>query len=231
MHDKIKSLVTYIFFLLIAMVTMFWGQSLSAHQENIRVWGWGGWLWLLVGIPFILFQKESGLPGVWNPSVSNKQRLAIPFLTGLGFAVLDIIVIIFILHPEPYTSLPPFLQPFPYSVGLYTSGAFEVEVFFRLIPITLVLFAVKKFSASQKSFQTIFWIIAVLTALREPIEQFSQGAVWFILYSFLSGFAMNFLQAIFYKRAGFMASLSTRLGHYFLWHILLGIYIQYIQLA
>jgi hypothetical protein len=228
MGNKKSSLLTYLIFLLIALVTIFWGRQLALHYENIRVWDFTGWLFLLIGIPFILLQKEAGLPELWQPSVSNKKRIWIPLATGLFFALLDVIVIIVILHPEPYKTLPPFLQPFPYSVVLYTSGAFEVEVFYRLIPITLALFFAQRFFPKYAT--TIFWIMAILTSLREPIEQFQQGALWYVLYSFISGFAMNFLQVVFYKKAGFLASLFTRLGHYLLWHILLGLYIEYFML-
>lgn len=230
MHKKQSSLLTYIFFLLLALVTIFWGRQLAMHYQGIRVWLWVDLALLLIGIPFILLQKQAGLPEVWKPAISNRQRIWIPFATGFIFAVLDVLVIVIILHPQPYESLPPFLQPFPYSICLYTSGAFEVEVFYRLIPITLVMLVTQQLSKKQPIISVVFWIIAVITALREPFEQFQEGALWFVSYSFITGFAMNFLQAIYYRKSGFLAALSTRLGHYFLWHILLGIYVQYVQL-
>lgn len=230
MYRKHRSLLTYIFFLLLVVVTIFWGRQLALLYPGIRVWQWVDFALLLIGIPFFLLQKHAGLPEVWEPAISNRYRIWIPFATGFLFALLDILVIIIILHPEPYESLPPFLQPFPYSIWLYTSGAFEVEVFYRLIPITLVMLITKKFIKRQQTISTVFWIIALITALREPVEQLPEGALWFVLYSFISGFAMNFLQVIYYRKNGFIASLSTRLGHYFLWHILLGIYVEYVQL-
>lgn len=230
MHKKQGSLLTYIFFFFLALVTMYWGRQIALYHSDIRVWDWTNLAVLLIGIPFILVQKQACLPEVWDISVTNSQRLWKPFITGFFFAVLDIVVVIVILHPQPYDSLPPFLQPFPYSIGLYTSGAFEVEVFYRLIPVTIVLFIAGRFKLSEKYIATIFWIIAILTSLREPLEQFQEGALWFMVYAFISGFAMNFLQVIFYRKAGFLASVMTRLGHYFLWHILLGIYVEYFQL-
>jgi hypothetical protein len=134
-----------------------------------------------------------------------------------------------ILHPEPYDSLPPFLQPFPYSFFLFFSGAFEIEVFYRLIPITLLSLAGKWYKNGLYQKQ-IFLFAAVITSLREPLEQLNDTIVWVMVYSFISGFLMNLIQALYLKRAGFISSLSLRLGHYFLWHILLGIYVQYIEI-
>jgi hypothetical protein len=133
------------------------------------------------------------------------------------------------MHPEPYTELPPFLQPFPYSIFLYFSGAFEIEVFYRLIPLTLILL-LGKWLAGGKYFDTFLWSAIVLTSLREPIEQLPNGELWLVVYSLLTGFLMNYFQAIYFKNAGFLASLTLRLGHYLFWHILLGIYVQFFEL-
>ena len=83
---------------------------------------------------------------------------------------------------------------------------------------------------SKGRYYHLFFLFGVIvTSLREPLEQLPNGATWFVIYAFLSGFLMNFLQAIWYKKAGFLASLSLRLGHYLFWHILLGIYVQYFE--
>lgn len=228
---KKNTIITYACLLLVAAITVVAGQQLAQQKTNIRVWDWAAWALLLAGLPFALLQQPAGLPDWWQPGISNKKRILLPLLTGLLFAIMDVIVFVVILHPQHYESMPPFLQPFPYSVGLYVSGAFEVEIFYRLIPLTLVLCIAKKAKASAKTWNILFWLLAVLTALREPLEQLSDGAVWVLVYAFVTGFAMNFMQAVFYRRAGFMASLFTRLGHYMLWHILLGIYVEYVQLA
>jgi hypothetical protein len=186
-------------------------------------------LLLLVGVPFLFFQKTANLPDFWEKSVTQRRRFLLPALIGAVFGLLDMLVFKVLLHPQPYTELPPFLQPFPYSVFLYFSGAFEVEVFYRLIPLTLILAIGARFRGG-KYFTPFFWAAAVLTALREPLEQLPDGSVGLVVYSLLTGFLMNFLQAIWYREAGFLASLTLRLGHYLCWHILLGVYVEYFEL-
>jgi hypothetical protein len=182
-----------------------------------------------VGLPFLFLQKQAGIPEFWEKQVSNRIRIWTPALIGIAFGILDVAIIKVILHPEPYSELPPFLQPFPYSLFLYFSGAFEVEIFYRLIPIILVLFVFSKIKNGAYQNQA-FWVVAFLTALREPLEQMPSGETWFVSYALISGFAMNFLQAIYLKKAGFMANLSLRLSHYLIWHILLGIYVEWMEL-
>ena len=69
----------------------------------------------------------------------------------------------------------------------------------------------------------VFIIAAILTSLREPIEQMPSGSNLFIVYALTTGFLMNLVQAFYFRKAGFLASLFVRLGHYLIWHILLGI--------
>jgi hypothetical protein len=182
-----------------------------------------------LGIPFLFLQSKANLPDFLDKKVLNTEKFLKPVLIGAAFGILDVWVIKFIMHPEPYTELPPFLQPFPYSIFLYFSGALEIEVFYRLIPITLILLLGKWFSHG-KYFNIFLWSAIILTSLREPLEQLPNGELWFVTYSFLTGFLMNYLQAIYFKNAGFLASLTLRLGHYLFWHILLGLYVQYVEL-
>lgn len=225
-----KSILTYFVFLLLCIAGIVYGNYFVEPYPFLRVWNWIPVAMLLIGVPFLFLQKDARVPEFWSEKISNRSRIWIPALIGIGFGLLDVMIIKAILHPEPYSELPPFLQPFPYSLFLYFSGAFEVEVFYRLIPIVLVLFIFAKV-AKGKYHSQAFWLIAVITALREPLEQMPSGETWFIAYALLSGFLMNFVQAVYFKHAGFIATLSVRLGHYLMWHILLGIYVELVELG
>jgi hypothetical protein len=220
-----RNIITYTVFLCIAGIGIYYGQAVELHHPSLRVWEITNLLIVRSGLPFLFFQQKAGLPDFWQNDIAQKDRILYPVLIGMVFGLLDILVFQVMLYPEPYTELPPFLQPFPYSVFLYFSGALEVEVFYRLIPLTLLLLWGSRFQAG-KYYTVIFWIGAILTALREPLEQLPDGNLTLTMYSLITGFLMNFLQAIWYKRSGFLASLFIRLGHYLLWHISLGIYVE-----
>lgn len=224
-----NNLITYSVFIIVTVIGIIYGNSIRNNYEFLRIWDYQNIIILLLGIPFLFLQTKVNLPNFWEANISNKQRLLMPALFGAMFGILDVVVIKIILHPGPYSELPPFLQPFPYSCFLYFSGAFEIEIFYRLIPLTIFLL-VGKWYAKGKYFNAFFWTGAILTSLREPLEQLPNGETLFVVYSLLTGFLMNFLQAIYYKNSGFLASLSVRLGHYLFWHILLGIYVQYFEL-
>lgn len=225
----INNLIIFSVFIIITIIGSIYGNSIRNNFTLLRVWDYQNILFLLIGIPFLFLQTKAGLPNFLEVNISNNQRLLFPALIGAFFGILDIILFKVILHPEPYSELPPFLQPFPYSLFLYFSGALEIEIFYRLIPLTLILL-LGKWYASGKYFNAFFWTGVVLTSIREPLEQLPNEGILLIIYSLLTGFLMNFLQAVYYRKSGFLASLAIRLGHYIFWHILLGIYVQYFEL-
>jgi hypothetical protein len=223
-----SNLVIYFIFLLIAIAGIFYGHAIEKDYSFMRIWNFNNILIMCIGIPFLFLQRKAGLPDFLEQQ-QNRKRFLYPLLFGIAFGLADLLIFKVILHPEPYKELPPFTQPFPYSLLLYFSGAFEVEVFYRMIPLTLILLAGKWFKKGTY-YMIFFWSAAVLTAMREPLEQLPDGNFMIIIYSLLTGFLMNFVQAVYYRKSGFLASLSIRLGHYLIWHILLGIYIQFIEM-
>lgn len=225
----VHNLITYAVCILVAIAGILYGSELIKTHPSIRLWDYTNVLLLLIAIPFLFWQTKAGLPDFWKERINNKKRFLIPLLVGIVFGVLDVLVFEVLIPHPPYKELPPFTQPFPYAVLLYFSGALEVEVFYRLVPLTLLLLIGTAFKQG-KYYQVFFWVAAVLTSLREPLEQLPDGGLLLIVYSLVTGFGMNFLQASWYRKAGFLASLFIRLGHYLIWHILLGIYIQFVQL-
>lgn len=225
-----KSLIFYGIFLLIAVTGIFYGNSISSQFTQLRIWNYENIALLLLGLPFLFMQQKAGLPDAFNKELTFRQRFLTPFGIGMLFGLADLVVIEFFLTHTAHTSMPPYTQPFPYSIFLYISGAFEIEIFYRLIPITLILFIFSKIKKGAYLSQA-FIVIAILSSLREPIEQFPYGSpMWFIIYACITGFGMNFLQAVYYKRNGWASSVYIRLGHYLIWHILNGLYIQYFVL-
>lgn len=221
-----RSLKIYALIFLVCLITWLCGILFLQNKPEFRIFGISGLLLVLSGFIMVPLQKVAGFPDLFDKEVQGRKRFIEPFGIGIIFAIADVVVFKLILHPEPYTTLPPFLQPFPYSILLYFSGAVYCEVLYRLLPFTLIL-SVVSLITHGKGAGRYFWILAVLTSFWEPLEQTGNAMPWVMVYTFLSGFLFNFLQAVYYKKAGFLSSLSVRLGHYFLWHILLGIYVQY----
>lgn len=224
----LKELIIGGIFLFLIIATIFYGNALALTTPNIRLWNWDNLLLVSPVLPLLFLQKKSSLP-----TIDTINKIQNGWLSTLGvgmiFGLLDLIVVKLIMHPEPYGEMPPFLQPFPYSIFLYSSGALEVELYYRMIPLTVVLL-VNQFLFKGKYRNGLIVMLAIITSLIEPIQQFPSGALWFVIYATVSGIAMNAWQFKSYLKYGFLASLAVRLGHYLVWHILLGLFVEFVEL-
>jgi hypothetical protein len=220
-----KGILFYLLLVLFTLIGVGYGAQVQQVYPDLRVWSITTVGIMLIALPLVALQAQAGLPPIWPDHSKQPFYFLAPVTIGLVFGLLDYIVIECILTQQPHTSLPPYTQPFPYSIFLYGSGAFEIEVFYRLLPITLggLFFQYYKKGAYG---EPGFWVLALLTALREPLEQWPTGPTWFVTYALLTGFGMNFLQAIYLKRFGFWSALLIRLGHYLVWHIGNGLLIE-----
>lgn len=224
-----RTILAYLIFTAIAVIGIFYGKQIEPAYQGIRIWKVENIGLILIGLPFALLLPSAGLPNFTPSPLFSKKQMLIPIMIGVRFGILDVITIEWMLPHPPHTTLPAYTQPFPYSIFLYFSGAFEIEVFYRLIPLTILLLFFHRYKKG-KYFEAAFYTGAVLTSLREPLEQWPQGPVWFVLYALTTGVAMNFIQALLFRRQGFMPALYVRLGHYLIWHIANGVMIQYLLL-
>ncbi|MDO9157144.1 hypothetical protein [Sediminibacterium sp.] len=215
-------------FLSLIITTIIYGNALVISNPSIRLWNWNNLMLILPLIPLLFLQEKASLPSI---NTINKKKNGWMSALGVGmiFGVLDLVVVKIIMHPEPYTQMPPFLQPFPYSIFLYSSGALDVELYYRMIPITILLL-INQFYFKGKYRNGLIVALAIITSLIEPIQQFPSGALWFVIYATISGIAMNAWQFKSYIQYGFIASLAVRLGHYLVWHILLGVFVELVEL-
>ena len=215
-------------FLSLIITTIIYGNALVISNPSIRLWNWNNLMLILPLIPLLFLQEKASLPSI---DTINKKKNGWMSALGVGmiFGVLDLVVVKIIMHPEPYTQMPPFLQPFPYSIFLYSSGALDVELYYRMIPITILLL-INQFYFKGKYRNGLIVALAIITSLVEPIQQFPSGALWFVIYATISGIAMNAWQFKSYIQYGFIASLAVRLGHYLVWHILLGVFVELVEL-
>lgn len=222
--ERERSLIVYT-----ALVVFSLCSQIIAAMSGYSAFSWELLGVILLGLPAIAFQEQAGFAELLQRAVSNRQRYLYPLSIGVAFAIPDVIIVKFIQNPGPYTTLPPWFQPFPYSILHYITGAIFSEVYYRLIVLTLVMALTRKYV--PRYYETLFVVSALLTALWEPLSQWPQGPGWFVVYCLTSGIAFNFIQAWLLKKYGFLAALSVRMGHYLLWHILLGLYVQLFEIA
>jgi hypothetical protein len=108
-----------------------------------------------------------------GPVRPRALRFVYPILIGIAVGVFHSVADLF-THWTATFSTPgggPFNAPFPGSVLFYSGGAIIVEVFYRLIPIPLVVVLVSNLLLRGRWQQQVFWLLAVVSSLVEPVSQ------------------------------------------------------------
>ena len=197
-------------------------RSVLFSWPAIAIFGVAG----LVGIGL---SHRTGFPAAWDERISNRQRLVLPVLLGVGLGVLESGLDVpvqgmrFFAH---VAGLPAYNAPWPGSPLFFAAGAIESEVFYRLLPVPLLLWLVSNLLLRGRGQTPVFWILAVLSSLIEPatdLDGLRVGASLAIVGAQLvPDLLLNLTQVVMFRRYGFFASIVTRVAMYLIWHVAYG---------
>ena len=198
--------------------------------------------------PVILIFSLLGLAGVWladrtgfmpalDPRVSNRQRYVVPLLVGAGIgtvaSLLDLVTKGTQFLAENM-GVESFNTDYPLSLFVYTSGTVIVEALFRLFPFPVLLWLISYVILKKRWQEQTFWVLAIVLSLLEPLFQligqmtpevmanFGPFFVTLFLPVLLTNYPMGVAQAYVFRRYGFLASFTLRMGYYIIWHIVYG---------
>lgn len=198
--------------------------------------------------PVILIFSLLGLVGVWladctgfmpalDARVSNRQRYLIPLLIGGGIGVLASLLDLLTKGTQflaENMGVESFNTDYPLSLFAYTSGTVIVEALFRLFPFPVLLWLISYVVLKKRWQEQTFWALAIVLSLLEPLfqligqmtpevmENFGQFFVALFLPFLLTNYPMGVAQAYVFRRYGFLASFTLRMGYYSVWHIVYG---------
>jgi hypothetical protein len=183
----------------------------------------------VAGLVGIWCAHRTGFPAAWDERVTTRQRLLIPTLIGLGFGI-GYIGLEQVNQGIPLflrlTGLPTFNAPLPGSLLFYAGGAVIVEVIYRLLPIPLLMWLISNLLLRGRGQAATFWVLALLTSALEPLSQdliaLRAGAVIVAITQFAAHYAFNLIQAVLFRRSGFLAAIIVRMAFYLVWHIIYG---------
>jgi hypothetical protein len=190
----------------------------------------------LFGWPAIAIVGAAGLIGIWLshrtgfPAPTTVGRWAIPMGVGIGLTMAaGDVVFGWTRYFAAQHTLETFNVPFPGSVLFYTGGAIISEVWFRLLPIPLLLWLVSQLVLRGRAETQVFWILAVLTSFIEPVLQdllqVRPETLVLALTQFIPDYGLNFGQAVLFRRYGFPAAIVMRVALYLVWHVAYGNFI------
>jgi hypothetical protein len=199
--------------------------TLAQLDDPIVEQGVNSWLGILLvaGLGFLALKlaPRAGFPDLWDERVSNRQRFLMPMIVGIIFGIGQVILVPLTLGLE----IP--MVAFPLAVPVYLSGGILMEMVFHLIPVVLLVWFFADILLKQRWQEQVFWIVAILLSLLEPVAQtagmvqmglISSPVLAAILFGFI--FAANLVPLYFFRRYGFLAPVAWRLSNYLIWHII-----------
>ncbi len=91
------------------------------------------------------------------------------------------------------------------------------------------MFLVSNLAMRGRLQEQVFWALAALTSLIEPASQdlpdLRAGTELSVGLNFAGDYAMNFAQAVMFRRYGFLTSIILRVATYLVWHVAYGNFI------
>jgi hypothetical protein len=180
----------------------------------------------VMGLIGVWLSMRTGFPDPWDARVGNKQRLAIPIMLGLLLGTLflatDLITGLSRLQQEKLNIAATDVA-FPASLIFYPAASIFAEVVYRLLTIPLLLGFASIFIRAQRAREIVFWALAILTSLIEPLTNNAAAQVLAPLaltFVLVQSFGTNLLQAAFFRKYGFIAAILVRVAFYIPFHVI-----------
>lgn len=176
---------------------------------------------LLFGYVGVWLAPRAGLPRLMATEITNARRFGLASLAGMVLALPIVVIDLLYVLPEGLN------VAFPHSIPFYLLGGVYVEVTQHLLPVAVLVWLISTLLLRGRAQRQVFWIVAVLVALIEPvgqlaIEAFESYPGHLYIVAGVVIFAANLTQMDLFRRYGFMAMLMFRMGLYLIWHIVWG---------
>lgn len=179
-----------------------------------------------MGLIGVWLSMRTGFTDAWDASISNTQRLLIPIIAGLLlgslFLATDLVTNMSRLQQE-HLNMQSTDVAFPASIFVYSAGAIFVEVVYRLFTIPVLLAMISIVVRGQSARERVFWVLAILTSLIEPLTNTAASqylAPLALAFVLVQVFGTNLLQAVFFRKYGFLAAILLRVAFYIPVHII-----------
>lgn len=186
-----------------------------------------------LGLLGLFFSRKIGLPEIWDPAVTNRQRFLIPAIVGVAVGILVII------GDQLFSSINGIGHyphpPFPLSIIAAITAAIGEETLFRLFFISFWTWLVSKVILRGRWQTPVYWVVSVFAAIafamsHLPAAMYLQGwtsmsqvpPVLIVELLLLNGI-MAMAAAWVFKKYGFLAPVGVHLWADVVWHVIWGL--------
>ncbi len=208
----------------IAMCALLGKTVLTIYPVDHPIANLFSWMWVIItiiaGFISVWLAGYAGFVFGWNRKARSRYRFFIPISFGVIFAILTIILGV-------YINAPNFNVPFPYSVPAYLTFGTMYEILLHLIPAVFLTWLISTVILRKQYNKIVFWIIALLISMFEPYTQIGglkamnliSAPIDIAMFALLI-YASNVTQLALFRRYGFLPMIIFRYSHYIIWHII-----------
>lgn len=193
----------------------------------------GAFSWLTIltisvlGFIGLVLSRKTGFPDIWDSRISNWQRFLIAAIIGLVYGGITVLVELWGARSHPLQLSSDLHVKFPLSIPFYAYGAILLEMLLRLFAIPFLVWLISNLVLRRRWQTQVFWLVAILVALYEPLPYMTEALHSTGLPSalgILAGplFVANLVAAYIFRKYGFVAPLVMRLSFYLVWHVIYG---------
>lgn len=204
-----------------------WFPAAFADPAQAAYFAWPAiGIFTMVGAAAAWLAGRTGFPAPWSDWVKTRQAVLLPVALGLALSVAPVIIDLFTGYAARLAATRGVAQQHTGYVEMlliFSAAAVIVELVYRLALIPLLLWLVSSVLLRGRGRAPIFWTLAALTSLIEPLTQLPDSHVIAGLPAailVLNGFGVNLVQAACLWRYGFLAAITVRVAYYLVWHVL-----------
>ena len=201
--------------------------ALVSFLNVILIYGGLGYLGLRLS-------RIIGFPEIIDEKVTTNQRFIIPIWVGVAIGIFFIGADMIFLKFHDYGSMPH--PPFPTSIIASISAGIGEENIFRLFFISFWVWLVSKVILKGKAFNTVFWIISVLSAIGFAaghlpsvlmildVESINDIAPAILLEVLILNGVLSIFAAYYFRKYGFLAAVGIHFWVDIVWHVIYGLF-------
>ncbi len=210
-------------------------QELPASKPVLALANVGIMLVVYGGFGFLglKLSQKLGFADLWDSKISNRQRLLIPALIGVGIGIFLILADAIFSQFHTLGALPH--PPFPTSLVASAIAGIGEELIFRLFFISFWVWLISYVILKKRWQNQIFWIVAIFSALVFALGHIPSLMILFDLKAvneiplavmteiiLLNG-VVSLFAAYYFRKFGFLAPVGIHFWTNVVWHVIWGV--------
>ncbi len=185
-----------------------------------------------LGLVGLRLSTRVGFAGIWDDSVTDRQRFGVPLVAGVAMSVFFVLSDVVLAPVHGLGRIPH--PPFPISLGASLSAGIGEEVLFRLFFISLWVWLVSRVLLRGRASNLVFGVVTGASAVLFTVAHFPMVMLlmgietvreipWMFAFELLlMNGTLSIVAALFMRRWGILSAMGLHFWTDVGWHVVWG---------